>query len=300
MQIKSTVKGYVYIIASAVIFGCMPLISKYIYADGVNSMTLVLFRSILSLPFLIAIAFIRREPIKLHTKDTFTVMAVGVVGCAVTPFLLLSSYNYVSGGTATVMHFIYPAAVLLIELIFLRNKVRMGSVAGILLCIVGIALFYDPAESLSLTGSLLALSSGVTNAIYIVLLSKLGSRGMGEYTFALFASLGATAVLLVTCLAGGYLSLPATLGGWLLCLLFALMINVGAVVLFQVGTFIIGGQKASILSTFEPITSLVVGYFAFGESVGILAIVGSVLVICASVLIALLDRKEKKAASLEG
>lgn len=286
-------KGYAYIIASAVIFGCMPLISNYIYADGVNSMTLVLLRSLLSLPILAVIAIIRKEPMRLHIKNTLSVMAVGVIGCAATPFLLLSSYNYINGGTATVMHFIYPAVVLIIEIVFLRSKVRGGSVLGILLCIVGIALFYNPSESLSLTGSLLALSSGVTNAIYIVLLGKLGSRGMGEYTFAFVASLCATVVLLITCLVGGYLALPTTLGGWMLSALFALMINVGAVVLFQRGTFIIGGQTASILSTFEPITSLIVGYFAFGESVGILAIVGSVLVICASLLIAVLDKKQE-------
>ena len=116
---------------------------------------------------------------------------------------------------------------------------------------------------------------------------------MGEYTFAFVASLCATVVLLIACLVGGYLALPTTLGGWMLSVLFALMINVGAVVLFQRGTFIIGGQTASILSTFEPITSLIVGYFAFGESVGILAIVGSVLVICASLLIAVLDKKQE-------
>ena len=71
------------------------------------------------------------------------------------------------------------------------------------------------------------------------------------------------------------------------------MINIGAVMLFQSGAFIIGGQRAAILSTFEPITSLVVGYFAFSEAVTPLSILGSVLVIAASVVTALGDGEEK-------
>ena len=35
----------------------------------------------------------------------------------------------------------------------------------------------------------------------------------------------------------------------LLCILLALVISVGAVVMFQRGTFMIGGERASILST---------------------------------------------------
>ena len=46
------IKGYVYIILSAVLFGCMPLMANHIYADGVNAMTLVLLRNAVSLPML--------------------------------------------------------------------------------------------------------------------------------------------------------------------------------------------------------------------------------------------------------
>ena len=65
-------------------------------------------------------------------------------------------------------------------------------------------------------------------------------------------------------------------------------------VLFQRGTFLIGGERASILSTFEPITSVLIGVIVFHETVGWQTAVGSVLVLSASVLIALFDMKEKK------
>ena len=88
--------------------------------------------------------------------------------------------------------------------------------------------------------------------------------------------------------------MPRSLFGWVLSVIFALLVNVGAVVLFQSGTFLIGGQKASILSTFEPITSLVVGMIIFDETVTWLSVVGTILVLAASVVIAVQDGREQK------
>ena len=77
--------------------------------------------------------------------------------------------------------------------------------------------------------------------------------------------------------------------------LFALGVTCGAVVLFQQGTFCIGPEKASILSTFEPITSVVVGVAFMGEMIGFRDYVGIALVLAASILIAIFDMKKKTA-----
>ena len=49
--------GYMYAIISAIIYGCMPIMAKYIYADGVNALTLVFLRNFLALPVLAILAF---------------------------------------------------------------------------------------------------------------------------------------------------------------------------------------------------------------------------------------------------
>ena len=51
------VKGYMLSILSAVIYGLMPLMAKYIYSDGVNALTLVFLRNFLALPSLAIVAF---------------------------------------------------------------------------------------------------------------------------------------------------------------------------------------------------------------------------------------------------
>ena len=121
---------------------------------------------------------------------------------------------------------------------------------------------------------------------------------MGTYVFCFFAELASTIIILIACFASGEFSFPQTTGGWILSFVFAAAVNGGAVVLFQRGTVLIGGQRASVLSTFEPLTSIVVGYFAFGEDIGWRTVVGSVLVLGAAVMIALIgsshENKEEK------
>ena len=69
--------------------------------------------------------------------------------------------------------------------------------------------------------------------------------------------------MLLVCLITDRLTLPATVGGWLLAILLAVLINVVAVVMFQRGTLLIGGERASVLSTVEPLTGVVMGVIFF-------------------------------------
>ena len=290
---KQNLTGYILIIISAIIFGCMPLMARHIYADGVDSLSLVLLRNSLSLPAIALLAAFASGGLRARWGKMPGIMVVGVFGCALTPLLLFSSYNYMAGGTATVFHFVYPAVVVALEILILKKKIKSGGIISLILCVAGIALFYTPGSKISLVGSALALSSGVVYAVYIFLLGRIKDKEMNSFSFAFYTSLSSVLVLLPACLLSGGLNLPKTTGGWILTVFFALIVNVGAVVLFQCGTFLIGGSRASILSTFEPITGLAVGYFAFAEPVGIQSIFGAVLVLSASVIIAVSDMKKE-------
>ena len=102
------------------------------------------------------------------------------------------------------------------------------------------------------------------------------------------------------CLCTGSLAFPVSMKGWALSLLFSLSVTTGAVVLFQQGVFLIGGEKTAIVSTLEPITGVVAGILVFQESCRWNVVLGSVLVIAASLLIAVMDMKKKKSEEENG
>lgn len=288
-------KGYLFVIASAVIYGLMPLMASHIYADGVNAMTLVLLRNLLALPVLAVLAFWQQKTLKVPVKSLGSTAFLAAFGCCATPVLLFSSYHYIPSGTATTIHFVYPAIVVLIGVLFLKKKVQMGTLLSLLVCLAGIALFYKPGGDFHWGGAALALASGLTFAIYVAMLPVLRHEKVSGFLFTFYIALCSTVLMAITCLATGNLVLPQSLTGWAWCLLFALGVTAGAVVLFQQGTFLVGSERASILSTFEPITSVVAGVLFMEEIVGPRDYVGITLVLAASVLIAVFDMKKKTA-----
>ena len=73
----------------------------------------------------------------------------------------------------------------------------------------------------------------------------------------------------------------------------AIVICIGAVMLFQKGTFLIGAQRAAILSTFEPITSIFVGILFLNETLTPRILLGSAITLVAGVFITLGSKKDE-------
>ena len=283
------IKGYLFAIISAVIYGCMPLMASYVYADGVNPMSLVFLRNLFSIIPLGILAYRESRTLKIPIKLVGKVSIIAVLGCCATPILLFSSYNYMASGTATIFHFVYPAIVVLSEIFLFKNKSQVKNLISVVLCIAGICCFYTPGEPLSFTGSALALLSGCTFAAYVVLLSQFSIHNISGFLFTFYIVTISTVVSFIMCIATNSLTLPASLFGWGMCLLFSLLVSTGAVFLFQKSAFLIGSGRTSILSTLEPITGVFVGVTILGEPLGVNTVIGSVLVIAASLLIAIFD-----------
>lgn len=287
-------KGYIFIILSAVIFGLMPMMAKFIYADGVNALSLVFFRNVFAMPFLALLSLLTKKTLKIPIKAMPAVSLISIMGCCLTPLLLFLSYNFMPSGAATVFHFIYPAAVVIIGILFMKRKADSVNVISVILCIVGVSFFNTSKEALDIKGMVLALASGVTYAIYIVLISRFSFKEASGFLFSFYIALVSSIAMLLVCILTDSLKFPQTPSIWLLTVFFAVILNVGAVVLFQQGTFIIGGERASILSTLEPITSVVAGIIVFNEF-SFMYIIGTVIVLSASVILALKDLKNKEA-----
>ena len=291
---RTMITGYIYVIASAVIFGCMPLMTKLIYAEGANPMSVVALRNAMALPVMALLVCGRGGSLRISMKQLPMLTLIGVLGCCITPWLLFASYDYIFTGTATVLHFVYPALVVVGSAVFLKSKTSCWHIISVAVCITGIALFYTPGQMLRWQGVVLSLSSGLAFAVYVLLLSTFRRGNMTGMTLTFYVVLVSAVSMFALCLITGQMAFPTSLKGWLLCAIFAVTVSVGAVALFQQGTLLIGGQRASILSTIEPITGIVIGVTIFQEDLTWRTVLGSCLVILASILIAISDAKKQK------
>lgn len=78
---------------------------------------------------------------------------------------------------------------------------------------------------------------------------------------------------------------------WILCILISLFTSFGALPLLQEGIKLTGASTTAILSTFEPITSVVCGILILQESISPLKLFGCVLIMVSILLIAISESK---------
>lgn len=146
--------GYFYAMASAVIHGCMPIMAKYIYADGISPLSLVFFQTFLALPSLALLAFRQQKTLKAPLRIVLPLGLLALFGCVLAPMLLFSSYNFLASGTAAVFHFVYPSLVLLLGFIFLKKKI-----------VIGTLVFKESLKANTLIGSALVISATIIIAV---------------------------------------------------------------------------------------------------------------------------------------
>ena len=290
----SLLLGYFYLIAAAVIFGCMPLGANIIYADGVTPFALVFLRGLLAAPVLAALTYLKGDTLRVSRGAVIEGMLVGPIGCGIVPLLLFLSYTMIDSSTAMVLHFVYPAVVVVGSLLF-GEKISRSAVLCVVLCSLGIVFFFDGTGTIDPVGAIIAILSGVGYAAYVLLVAHAKHKEeLSGFRLSFFAASASGILALAVCLVTDTFCLPQTLSGWVASFVFAVALGAGAVVLFQKGANIVGGQRAAILSTFEPVTGVMVGLVFLNERLTLRTFLGTVIVLSASVLIALQDAKDAK------
>ena len=89
MKKRDLLTGYFFVIVSAVIYGCMPLMATHIYADGVNPMTLVFLRNFLALPVLAVLAIFQQKTLKIPLATLVDMIMNGEIKDAKTQTAIL-------------------------------------------------------------------------------------------------------------------------------------------------------------------------------------------------------------------
>lgn len=286
-------RGILFSIVSASLFGLMPLFAKYAYADGCSPTGLVFVRMFFGAIILFFLAKKQGDPLAISVNQFKKVVLLSL-GFAPTPVLLYASYNYISTGAATTIHFVFPAFAFLLCWAFYKEKIDRLQLLSLVLCTTGVVLFYKPGDDSSLFGVTIAFLSGITYACYVVYLAKSGLKSAEKFWMNFHLNWVSMLMVLFVSLPMGNFSLPSSWVGWSLGLVFAVLMTVIAGVLFQLGIRYIGPQQAAIFSTFEPLTSVVVGVVFLSESLDWSSIVGIGIILSAVLLLIIADGRNKR------
>ncbi|MBP5645470.1 MAG: DMT family transporter [Bacteroidales bacterium] len=289
-------------IAAAVAYGTNPLGALKLYAEGMNTPSVLFYRFALAWVIIAVVMAVRclpvagdrRETLRVSRKEFAVLTGLGLlfIGSSLTLYL---SFRVMEAGVASTILFTYPVMTAAIMAIFFHERLNWLTVSSIVLSFVGVALLYwgDGTATLPLGGVALVLVSALTYALYIILVNR-SNLQMSSFKINLFVlfycALGMVGYAL---LSGQPLMMPPSPTAWFYVGWLAVVPAIMALVLMVYAAKYVGSTATAILGALEPLTAVLIGIFVFGESftatlaVGIVLILGSVILIVA--------RKEEKA-----
>lgn len=284
-------KGILYTVLSAVLFGITPLITTAVYGYGANSMTVVFYRSLLVIPMLAVIMKARGISFTISVRDLRNTGIIAVFGSGLTTILLFSSYTYIDVGCATTLHFLYPVFVSLLCFAVYHERLGRRKLLALGMAFVGALCFFDLTNTGSITGLIMAASSALTYAFYMVQLEKTRLSHQNAYKISFYLAIFILLETLVYHLLFSSIQFILPWNAYLLILLLSLVSSFLAVVLLQKGIQKLGSSTASLFCLFEPITSVICGVFFLQEALTPAKAAGCLIILTALII---MSREQKK------
>ncbi len=275
------ITGVILIIISAISFGTLAIIGRVAYESGVDTFTLLFMRFSLAGILLAGLMLLRRTPLP-RGRILVRLIGMGALGYAAQSFCFLTAIQYASAGLVALLLYLYPIFVAVLSVIFLKEKLTRVKVIALVLALLGTTLTVDPQGG-QLIGILLAIGSAVIYSVYIIV-----GAGVMKVTSGIQSStvIFASSAFVYGLLAGMNGPVwPDTGLGWWAILGLVLVSTVIPVVTFLEGMKRIGPTNASLLSTLEPVVTVLLAGLIFNEVLPPQALLGGVLILTAVVLI---------------
>ena len=287
---NSRLKGILCGVGAAVSYGMNPLGALPLYADGINTTTVLFYRYGLAVILLGLFMAVERKSFSITLKEFAILVPLGVL-FALSSLTLFASFHFMDAGVASTLLFVYPVMVAIIMAIFFKERITFVTVLSILLSLSGIALLYRGGDGgvLDTTGVLLVMLSSLTYALYIVIVNKSSLR-MSSLKLTFYVLL--VGVLLITsCSFFGdgeaRIQILTTPSMWLHASILAVFPTIVSLLLMVVAVHEIGSTPTAVIGALEPLTAVMLGVTLFGEELTLLLSVGITLILSAVILIIL-------------
>ncbi len=274
--------GAVLIIVSAASFGTLAILGRYAYADGLDTFTILALRFTFAAVLMAGLLAVRHESWP-RGSILLRLIGMGALGYVGQSFSYLTATQFASAGLVALLLYLYPVFVAILSAIFLKEKFTPIKIAALTLATFGAALTANPQGG-EWTGILLAIAAAAIYSVYIIVGTGVMKQVSAfQSSTVIFASAGAVYSSLA--FARGP-QLPQSGAGWAAVIAIVLIATVIPVVTFLAGLRRIGPTNASMLSTVEPIVTVLLAALLFSEVLTTESLIGGALILIAVLMLA--------------
>jgi len=275
--------GVLLILVSAASFGTMPIFARFAYEAGSNPITVLFLRFSIASVFMITLMILRGTAFP-RGRTFIALVLMGGVGYVGQSLSYFTALTLASAGLVAILLYLYPALVVVLTVIFLKEPVTKLKILALILSLGGTVLTIGLDRGGQFLGIVLAITAAIIYSVYIIVGSKVIKKTDAFSSSAVIVvSAGVVSCGLVAVHGGEW---PTTMAGWISIIAIALISTVVGIVTFLAGLRRIGPATASMLSTFEPVVTVSLAVIVLGEAITFSKIVGGMMVLSAVTLLA--------------
>jgi drug/metabolite transporter (DMT)-like permease len=290
--------GIALIVVSAIAFGSGGLFARPVYATGVDWLTLMAWRFAIAGALAWVVLAVRpgaRERLRALPRRTL------VASIALGAFYVTNTATYYAAietvplSLAALIVYIYPPVVAVLAMLFGRPLEGRRAWTALGMAVIGVVLALggiDAADAPPVEGLVLIVASPLLYSVWIILAARhSGERsdrvGADADDGANASAVGAVmltstaAVYWAVTLAIGHPVLPATIptDAWPGIIAVGVLAGFVPVLTFYAGAQRIGAAQASLVSTVEPLWTVVAAAIIYDERLGPVQLVGGALIL---------------------
>ena len=276
--------GVVIVLISATAFGMNAILAKLAYRSGLGTSQTLAFRFVLGAVGMWAVAIaLRQNPLRFSRRQLLTLLALGGIFYTAQSLAYFTALRTLPASLCVLIAYVYPSQVAIAGWLFLRRSISAWQAVALVGSFTGVLLLVGGAQFQVAWALVFAIAAPTVYTAYIL---------VGENVMNGIPAVGASAVIIsgaglaFSAIAAlqGELALPATAQGWAVAFAFALIPTMIAISLFLAGLPRIGAARASLLSTWEPVVTVVLAVILFGDSFTVVQFVGGLLILVAVIL----------------
>lgn len=294
--------GIAFSLLAAIGFSIKSILVKLAYVHQVDAVTLLTLRMAFAVPFFVGVAVWARarHHDALGRREWLILVLLGS-GYFLFNYLDFLGLQYISAGLERLIQFLYPTLTVILAALLHRRAIPPRVVAAMMLSYAGIAMVFVHDVRVSqgevALGSSLVFASTLFYAIYLVgaghSIARMGTMRFTAYAMIVASSISLGQFVFTHPLDGLMQPLPV----YQLALLMALFSTVLPVFLLTAGIRRIGSGEASLIGSIGPVFTIYLAHVFLGESVSLLQLAGSLLVLVGVVAVSLNSRNAIKAVS---
>ena len=281
--------GVALISLSAVCFGALPIFARFTYSSGTEPIALLCIRFVAAGSFMTLWMTQRRKPWP-RGRLLVSLALLGGIGYVGQSFSYFTALTLASASLVSLLLYLYPALVTLLAGAVLKQPIDRFTSAALALALAGSALVIGVGGGGKPLGIALGLAAAFIYAIYIVAGSKITPQA-GAVASTTIVMLAAAFVFTLVALLQRPV-FPGNAGGWAAALAVAAL-SVVAIVSFFEALQRLGPSDASTISTFEPVVTVLLAWWALGETISVIQLAGGALILIAVVMLARREAPEE-------